>query len=40
MGRRILTKAVLATIPEMVAQGNMRADDIAEKLGTATAKAA
>lgn len=33
MGRRILTKAVLATIPEMVAQGNMRADDIAEKLG-------
>jgi hypothetical protein len=33
MGRRILTKAVLATIPEMVAQGNMRAGDIAEKLG-------
>jgi transposase-like protein len=33
MGRRILTKAVLATIPEMVAQGGMRADDIAEKLG-------
>ena len=33
MGRRILTKAVLDTIPEMVAQGNMRADDIAEKLG-------
>ena len=33
MGRRILTKAVLATIPGMVAQGNMRADDIAEKLG-------
>lgn len=28
-----MTKAVLATIPEMVAQGNMRADDIAEKLG-------
>jgi hypothetical protein len=27
-----LTKAVLATIPEMVAQGGMRADDIAEKL--------
>jgi hypothetical protein len=24
---------VLATIPEMVAQGGMRADDIAEKLG-------
>jgi hypothetical protein len=33
MGRKILTKAVLATIPEMVAQGGMRADDIAEKLG-------
>lgn len=33
MGRKILTKAVLATIPEMVARGGMRADDIAEKLG-------
>jgi hypothetical protein len=33
MGRKILTKAVLATIPEMVVQGGMRADDIAEKLG-------
>ena len=33
MGRKILTKAVLATIPDMVAQGGMRADDIAEKLG-------
>ena len=33
MGRKILTKAVLATIPEMVEQGGMRADDIAEKLG-------
>ena len=33
MGRKILTKKVLATIPEMVAQGGMRADDIAEKLG-------
>jgi hypothetical protein len=33
MGRKILTKAVLATIPEMVTRGGMRADDIAEKLG-------
>ena len=33
MGRKILTKAVLATIPQMVEQGGMRADDIAEKLG-------
>src|SRR5581483_190223 len=33
MGRKILTKAVLATIPEMVERGGMRADDIAEKLG-------
>jgi hypothetical protein len=33
MGRKILTKAVLATIPEMVEQGGMRAHDIAEKLG-------
>ena len=33
MGRKILTKAVLATSPEMVARGGMRADDIAEKLG-------
>ena len=33
MGRKILTKAVLATIPEMVERSGMRADDIAEKLG-------
>src|SRR5262245_59191380 len=33
MGRRILTKAVLATIPEMVERGGMRADDIAAMLG-------
>jgi transposase-like protein len=33
MGRKILTKAVLATIPEMVERGGMRADDIAQKLG-------
>jgi hypothetical protein len=33
MGRRILTKAVLATIPEMVERNGMRADAIAEKLG-------
>jgi hypothetical protein len=33
MGRRILTKAVLATIPEMVERDGMRADAIAEKLG-------
>jgi hypothetical protein len=33
MGRKILTKAVLATIPEMVARGGMGAPDIAEKLG-------
>lgn len=33
MGRKILTKEVLATIPEMVERSGMRADDIAEKLG-------
>ena len=33
MGRKILTKAVLATIPEMVERRGMRADDIAQKLG-------
>ena len=33
MGRKILTKAVLATIPEMVQRGGMGAGDIAEKLG-------
>src|SRR6185312_17096045 len=33
MGRRILTKAVLAAIPEMVARDGMRADDIAEEHG-------
>src|SRR5215510_4042074 len=31
--RIILTKAVLATIPEMVKRRGMRAHDIAEKLG-------
>jgi hypothetical protein len=33
MRRIILTKAVLATIPEMVERRGMRAHDIAEKLG-------
>jgi len=33
MRRRILTKAVLATIPEMVERRGMRARDIAETLG-------
>ena len=33
MGRKILTKEVLATIPEMVERSGMRADYIAEKLG-------
>jgi transposase-like protein len=33
MRRRILTKAVLATIPEMVSRRGMRARDIAETLG-------
>ena len=33
MGRRILTKAVLATIPEMVQRDGLRAYDIAERLG-------
>jgi len=33
MRRRILTKAVLATIPEMVEQRGMRAHDIAKTLG-------
>jgi hypothetical protein len=33
MRRIILTKAVLATIPEMVEQRGMRAHNIAEKLG-------
>jgi hypothetical protein len=33
MRRRILTKAVLATIPEMVERGGMGAHAIAEKLG-------
>jgi len=33
MRQRILTKAVLATIPEMVEGRGMRAHDIAEKLG-------
>jgi hypothetical protein len=33
MRRTILTKAVLATIPEMVERRGMKAHDIAEKLG-------
>ena len=33
MRRIILTKAVLATIPEMVALRGMRTQEIAEKLG-------
>jgi hypothetical protein len=33
MRRTILTKAVLATIPEMVERRGMRAHDIAERLG-------
>ena len=33
MGRKILTKAVLAMIPDMIERGGLRADDVAEKLG-------
>ena len=33
MGRKILTKAVLALIPGMVAQDGLNAKDIAQKLG-------